>query len=320
MKVFVTGGSGFIGRALCRALVARGDQVVVLSRNVNLKIFGVEVVVGNVLDLGAELPLGLQNVDVVINCMGETRVEDQMYDLHVKGTRKLINSFISYSKNSNKKIHFIQLSSVGAYGMASRSKGESIRVDEQCIPFPVGQYEVSKTIADELVISSCSPDSTMCFTILRPSNVVGEEMSNQSFYQLASMVKRGIFFYIGKPESVANYIHVKDLVRAVLVCTDKECAKGKIYIVSNDCTLRALVNAIAGYYKVGLPSIRLPEWFARLSIAILPSVLKVPLTKGRIDALVSRVNYSNELIKAELGFEFIFDIPESIPSILAGRK
>lgn len=320
MKIFVTGGSGFIGRALCRALVARGDKVVVLSRKMNLHIPGVEVIVGDVFDWGVELPVLLEDVDVVINCMGETRVEAHMYKLHVQGTRKLIDSFLIHSRKTNRQLHFIQLSSVGAYGMASRSNGEEITIDERCAPFPVGQYEFSKTVADELVISSCSTESTINFTILRPSNVIGEEMSNQSFYQLANMVRRGIFFYIGKPESIANYIHVEDVVRALLLCTVNERAKNKIYILSHDCTLREVVNAMAQYYKVRLPFLRFPELLARLFVAISPSIFKLPLTKGRVDALVSKVTYSNELIKTELGFDFVFDIPASVPSMLANKR
>ncbi len=320
MKVFVTGGSGFIGRALCGALVARGDKVVVLSRNMNLHIPGVEVLVGDVLGWGLVLPLMLQDVDVVINCMGETRVEEQMYSLHVKGTKKLIDNFLLHSRKSGRHIHFIQLSSVGAYGMASRSSGKQITIDERCTPFPVGQYEVSKTVADELVMGSCSTDSTMSFTILRPTNVIGDEMSNQSFYQLANMVRRGLFFYIGDFNSVANYIHVNDVVGAVLHCTSDARAKGKVYIISNDCPLQEVVDAIARYYKVRVPFLRLPEWVARLSVTIFPPVFKLPLTKGRVDALVSKVNYSSELIKAELGFDFSFDIPASVPSVLAKKR
>jgi nucleoside-diphosphate-sugar epimerase len=56
MKFFVTGGSGFIGRILCRTLVARGDEVVVLSRKGGLLIPGVEVIIGDISDWGRKLP------------------------------------------------------------------------------------------------------------------------------------------------------------------------------------------------------------------------------------------------------------------------
>ena len=320
MKFFVTGGSGFIGRALCRALVDRGDEVVVLSRKPELDIPGVEVFLGDILDWGDELPSQFENIDVIVNCMGEVRTEKNMYELHVNGTRRLINSFLQNSRKNGKSTRFIQLSSVGAYGMASKSNGREIEVNENFTPFPVGQYEVSKTVADELVISYCAADPAMTFTILRPTNVVGQGMTNQSFYQLGNMVRKGAFFYIGSSLSVANYIHVEDVVRALVLCATDERAKNKIYIVSNDCSLREVVCSMATLYKVRFPRLVFSEWLARLSIALFAPIPKFPLTKGRVDALVSKVTYSGEFIKTELGFAPIFDIPSSVPSILAYQQ
>ncbi|MFJ2540735.1 NAD-dependent epimerase/dehydratase family protein [Pseudomonas sp. NPDC087614] len=320
MKFFLTGGSGFIGRALCRALVARGDEVVILSRKTWLSVPGVEVILGDVSDLGGELSSRLHDVDVVINCMGEVGAETKMYELHVNGTRRLIGSFLSHSKKTKKPIHFVQLSSVGAYGMASRSNGRRLTVDEQSVPYPVGQYEVSKTVADEMVVSYCTENPAMTYTIVRPTNVVGQDMSNRSFHQLANMVRRGVFFYIGNTAAVANYVHVEDVVRALVLCATDGRAKNKTYIVSNDCMLRKVIIAMAKRYQVRYPRLVIPAWLARLSVALFSSIPKFPLTTGRVDALVSKVSYSNELIKAELGFTAIFDIPDSVPSILKGKQ
>ncbi|MGX0891688.1 nucleoside-diphosphate-sugar epimerase [Pseudomonas sp. ADAK2 TE3594] len=320
MKFFITGGSGFIGRALCRALVTRGDEVVVLSRKAGLLIPGVEVILGDVFDWGSELSPRLHDVDVVINCMGEVGAETKMYELHVNGTRRLIESFLSHSKKTKKPIHFVQLSSVGAYGMASRSNGRKISVNEQSVPYPVGQYEVTKTVADEIVVSYCTADPTMSFTIVRPTNVVGQGMSNRSFHQLANMVRSGIFFYIGNSAAVANYVHVEDVVRALVLCATDERAKNRTYIVSNDCMLREVIVAMAKRYQVRCPRLVVPAWLIRLSVSFFSWIPKFPLTTGRVDALVSKVSYSSELIKAELGFIAIFDIPGSVPSILEGQR
>lgn len=320
MKFFVTGGRGFIGRALCRALVARGDEVVILSRKTGLFIPGVEVILGDVSDWGEELSSRLHDVDVVINCMGEVEAETKMYELHVNGARRLIDSFLGHSKKAKKTIHFVQLSSVGAYGMTSRSNGRRITVNEQFVPYPVGQYEVSKTIADEMVVSCCSADPAMSYTILRPTNVVGQGMSNRSFHQLANMVRRRMFFYIDNSASVANYVHVEDVVRALVLCATDGRAKNKTYIVSNDCMLREVITAMAKHYQVRCPRLVIPAWLARLSVTFFSPIPKFPLTTGRVDALVSKVRYSNELIKTELGFTATFAIPDFVPSILEGQQ
>jgi NAD(P)-dependent dehydrogenase (short-subunit alcohol dehydrogenase family) len=48
MKVFVTGASGFIGRHLCRLLVARGHQITALVRRAERAPPGVRHVVGDI--------------------------------------------------------------------------------------------------------------------------------------------------------------------------------------------------------------------------------------------------------------------------------
>ncbi|CAI8868748.1 Nucleoside-diphosphate-sugar epimerase [Pseudomonas sp. IT-P2] len=320
MKFFVTGGSGFIGRALCRALVGRGDEVIVLTRNARLHIPGVKILVGDVHEWCGELPAQLQDVDVIVNCMGEISSESKMYSLHVAGTRKVIDSFLNSSKENNRPIHIVQLSSVGAYGMVSRSNGHKIIVDEKDFPCPVGLYEVTKTVADEIIVSYCAAEPALSYTIVRPTNVVGHDMSNQSFRQLSQVVRRGLFFYIADKQSIANYIHVEDVVRALVLCALDERAKNKTYIVSNDCLLCEVVDAMADFHKVKAPALVVPEKLVRVFTALCSHIPKFPLKKSRVDALVSRVEYSSALIRRELGFNASFSIPSSISSILAHQQ
>src|SRR3954452_16259511 len=72
-RVFVTGGSGLIGRALVDRLVARGDEVVALARSdaaaAGLAARGAEVVRGDVLDRAA-LDAGLRGAAVAYHVAG----------------------------------------------------------------------------------------------------------------------------------------------------------------------------------------------------------------------------------------------------------
>jgi hypothetical protein len=84
--------------------------------------------------------------------------------------------------------------------------------------------------------------------------------------------------------------------------------------------LREVIVAMAKRYQVRCPRLVVPAWLIRLSVRFFSLIPKFPLTTGRVDALVSKVSYSSELIKAELGFIAIFDIPGSVPSILEGQR
>src|SRR5687767_9317288 len=95
-KAFVTGGTGFIGRRLVRALAERGDEVTCLVRGsalpqrvAELKQYGAEVVFGELHNLAEILP-GLREVGVVYHLAGATRarslreflsVNSRSYDL-----------------------------------------------------------------------------------------------------------------------------------------------------------------------------------------------------------------------------------------------
>jgi dihydroflavonol-4-reductase len=82
-RVFVTGGSGFVGRALVERLLARGDRVVALARSPEseslLGGLGARVVRGDLLDEDA-MSAGMQGCEVVFNVAGVNRlcVEDRM--------------------------------------------------------------------------------------------------------------------------------------------------------------------------------------------------------------------------------------------------
>ena len=70
MKVIVAGGSGFIGSALVAALAARGDEVVLLSRDASKTRPGARTVAWDGKDAAAAAA-ALEGADAVVNLAGE---------------------------------------------------------------------------------------------------------------------------------------------------------------------------------------------------------------------------------------------------------
>ncbi|MEN5201190.1 NAD-dependent epimerase/dehydratase family protein [Pseudomonas wadenswilerensis] len=319
MRSLVTGANGFIGRLLSSALLARGDEVVALTRQQDVGIPGVQCVQG---DLTQPLSLTqglLEGVDVIYHCAGELNDSDKMYPLHVAGTRNLLNLVHKHIEKTGLPVHWVQLSSVGAYGPGEGPADQYRSIDEASLPTPLGVYEVTKTIADELVVSLAGLDARFTFSLLRPSNVVGASMVNRSFFQMASMVRRRLFFYLGKGDAVATYVHVDDVVRALILCGTLKAAQQQIYLLSNDCPQRDLINAIADFYNVAHPTLRLPAGLFRWLIAVLPKGA-TPLTHARLDALLKRTTYSSSKIHSDLQFEFTSSIPDSIAELLGASS
>jgi len=160
---------------------------------------------------------------------------------------------------------------------------------------------VTKTRSDELVIAA-GEQGFFSYTIVRPTNVFGEAMTNTSLRGLLSAIRKRQFFYIGKAGAITNYVHVDDVVSVLLACAVQSAAQNRVFNVSNDCSLEELVEASAVALGVPAPRLRVPESIARLGATLGGMVPRFPLTQQRVNALVGRTTYSSQLVRQELGF------------------
>ena len=239
----VTGGSGFIGRRLVDLLVRHGHRVRLLSRSAGRPPAGVTVVRG---DLLSEVPpTFLEGADVVYHCAGEVTDRSRMRSLHVDGTERLLGSARAEVQASGRPLHWVQLSSVGAYGPLADCRGRECVVTEEWPEAPMGEYEVTKTLSDHLVLECSGREPRITATVLRPSNVFGPGMPNDSVRSLLKAMHKGWFFSVGRHDAVATYVHVDDVAQALLLCGTKPMARGRTYILSNDCRFLDIAAAMA---------------------------------------------------------------------------
>ncbi len=313
-RILVTGGSGFIGEKLCAALTSCGHHVAVLTRDRNRRNGASQFVYGDLSIRGGLANLNIAEFDVLIHCAGEVKSPVLMRAVHVEGTKQLLELTRRKSLGGARELHWVQLSSVGAYGpteLAARDR----HVTEVSAQNPVGDYETTKTESDHLVLDAAGRGDVTC-SILRPSNVFGSGMPNQSLLGLISMVKRGLFFYIGRPGAMANYVHVDDVVTALMKCAFEPQARGETYNLSNDCLLEDLIKCIASILAVPRPRVRISESLIRPVVRVFEGWLSIPLTQSRIDALVNKTRYPADKIISELGFMFLKPMPVAIEDLI----
>lgn len=242
-----------------------------------------------------------------------------MHALHVEATERLIIAAKRSARQSGMPVHWVQLSSVGAYGPVLEKANSERIVTEETASAPVGVYECTKTIADELVMSSVE-NGVFSYSILRPSNVYGSGMPNGSLRQWARLIKAHCFFYAGPPGSVSTYVHVDDVVEALLLCAFEERAKNQIFNISNDCTQESLVEAMAGLQGVSPPFLRFPEALARMIAFVFSGIKMFPLTSSRIDSLVARTHYSCNKLNHILGYVPSRDITKEISEVILDKE
>lgn len=306
MIVAITGATGFIGQKLTKRHLNQGDKVRVLSRRPPSESElpnSAQWFQGD-LSNADNLQAFVDGADVLYHCAGEIRDPLLMESVHVVGTRRLIDAA------TNRIGCWVQLSSTGAYGQ----QREGI-ITERTHLNPHGIYEVTKVKSDTLV-KEASSSGAFQHVILRPSIVYGATMPNQSLYNMISMIQRGWFFFIGKPGASANYIHVDNVVEALVLCSNMPQAIGQVYNLSDHCTLEHFVAIVANPLGCRVPRTRLPELPVRVLTKLFGRIPGVPLTEARIDALTTRVIYSNEKIEQELGYRHLLSMEEGLSDLV----
>ena len=307
MRVLVTGASGFVGKKLVTELISQGYDVKVTTRKIsNIFPENIEVFIMDITDLTFDLSSVVERCDIIINCAGEIKNENAMRALHVDGTKRLLEAFVKHSRTSNK--HWIQLSSVGAYGHSTKPNLKRVITEFSEIK-PGGIYEVTKTLADEMIIDFARK-TAMTYTILRPSNIIGMLMPNQSFYGLLNAISMRRFFFIGSKKTISTFIHIDDVVDALITCVVNKKAHNQIFNLSNDCYLSEIVINVCNAFGFKFNFLLLPETPLRFLVCIFSRFFTLPLTKSRIDALVSKTTYPHKKIKNVLGFAPKKSIPD----------
>jgi UDP-glucose 4-epimerase len=217
MRIFITGGAGFIGTHLCKKISAL-HKVTVYDNfsNSNQKDFptisNVTLVIGDILNK-SKLSYSMKNHDVVIHLAAKTDVVDSVnnpdntFQTNVHGTQNALDSCIS-----NNITKFIVTSSAAVYQNFDNS------VDEASITEPLSPYGQSKLDMENIIIQS----KINC-TILRLFNVYGNGHNNGvivNFTKNISENKPLIIFGDGK--AVRDFIHIDDVIDAVILSIESE--------------------------------------------------------------------------------------------------
>lgn len=202
MRIAVTGGAGFIGKALLKTLADEGHEVRALeNRTPVVKHKNITPVKGSLQDVAALNRL-IEQCDTVIHGAGlvATLQNKQFYKVNTEGTRRLAQ-IAAYGGCSR----FLLVSSLSA-----REGGLS-------------HYGNSKKRAEEVL--HAMPD--FGWDVIRPPAVYGPEDSQ--FLALLKMIKKGRVYLPAGREARASLIYVDDLVAAIKAWVDAGTAHQKIY-------------------------------------------------------------------------------------------
>jgi nucleoside-diphosphate-sugar epimerase len=238
MKTLVTGGGGFIGSNLVRALLDRGDDVRVLDNfstgnRTNLEGLDVEIVEGELRSY-ERVHNAVRGTEVVyhLGALGSVprSVQDPLTSsaVNIEGT---LNVLLAARDEGVRRVVFSSSSSV--YG----NSGELPRT-ESMPPDPISPYGVAKLAAERYCISFSRVYHGFESVVLRYFNVFGERQS--PFSQYAAVVPLFVTAIAGgKPvtifgdgEQSRDFTYVGNVVDATLRAGDAEGASGSIFNIA----------------------------------------------------------------------------------------
>ena len=251
MKVLVTGGAGFIGSNLVRALLERGDEVRVLDNfstgnraNLAEIVDTIEIVEGELRSY-ERVHNATRGVEVVyhLGALGSVprSVQDPLTSsaVNVEGT---LNVLLAARDEGIRRVVFSSSSSV--YG--SR---DDLPVDEAMPSDPISPYGVAKLAAERYCVSFSRVYESFETVVLRYFNVFGPRQSPLSQYAamvplFITAVARGEPVTIfGDGEQSRDFTYVENVVDATLRASEAGGASGRIFNVAAGSP--ASVNTVA---------------------------------------------------------------------------
>ncbi len=258
MRVFVTGGTGFIGGHVIRQLRERGDDVRALVRSPDkaeaLAELGCELISGTLADKDA-IRAGMEGCDAVIHgaAMYEVGIPESehraMYEANVVGTENVLRAVLEGGIDLA-----VYISTVGAFG---NTEGQVV---DESYQHPgsgyTSYYEETKVEAHRLAERLTADEGLPC-VIVQPGGVYGPDDHSALGRQMNQFLA-GRMPMIAFPDLGMNMVHVDDVAGGVLLALDKGKV-GQSYVLGGQITtMRELIDTLARVSHKKAPKRALP--------------------------------------------------------------
>ena len=305
MRVFATGGTGFIGGHVVRQLSERGDDVVALVRSpakgAALRELGCELVEGDLSD-GDAIARGVAGADAVIHAgavykVGVPKSEHAaMLESNVAGTERVLDAALAAGVP-----RIVYVSTCGVFGDThGKLVDEGYRRD---VPYP-SEYERTKTLAHELAEERMAAGAPI--VIVQPGGVYGpgdhSEIGNVIEQTRTGKLPAKVF-----PEAGFMFCHVEDIAAGIVLALDKG-EIGEAYVISGEQgTIGDLIDRVAALAGRKPPRFTMPGALLKLSAPLGPVIgplLGFPPNLRELIASTDGVTYwaSDTKARRELGF------------------
>ena len=253
----VTGGTGFVGTHVVRALLARGRPVRCLvrpqSRRENLEGLSVEIAEGDVTD-PASLAQAIAGIATLYHCAADYRLwardPGELQRANVEGTDNVLKAAAAA-----RVARVVYTSSVGALGLTpdGTPADETTPVSRADV---VGNYKKSKFDAER--VAEAWAGRGLPVVIVNPSTPVGERdvKPTPTGQMIVDFLNRRLPAYV---DTGLNLVDVRDVAQGHLLAAEKGRIGEKYILGNRDMTLKEILETLARLTGLPAPRIRLPH-------------------------------------------------------------
>ncbi len=256
MTSLVTGGSGFIGANVVRALLRAGDEVRVLVRPdsdlSNIAGLPVHVVEGDLRDRDS-LRVAARSCERVFHVGALysfwVRDPDLVYEVNVEGTRNLLDA----AEEAGAK-RIVVTSSVAA--LAVPWKGEVVTEGTPANPSRiVGAYKRSKYLSEQVALEAAGRGLPV--VVVNPSFPVGpwDAKPTPTGRVIVDFLNRRMPAYI---ETGMNVVAVEDVAEGHLLAAERGRIGERYILGGENVTMRRLLELLAQLTGLPAPTVRVP--------------------------------------------------------------
>jgi dihydroflavonol-4-reductase len=286
MKIFVTGGTGFVGSHLVKCLAETQHELVCLARKTSdvsrLKELGVTIAIGDVTDK-ASLLRGMQGCDWVANLANlfvlwvpDERIYNQV---NVEGTRNVMEAALE--TGISKVVH---ISTAAVWGKTDWPIMEETPIGPQ----RASEYARTKYEGD-LIAWRLYEEQGLPLVTIHPAAVVGPDDPKATGRYIKNLVRHKMPAQV-LTNAAFSFVYVGDVCQAILRALEKDGNIGEKYLVSGaNLTFGELNRLIGDVAGVWLPPLRLPDAVTSLNATLLTALSKLTKRPPWLDLSVDQV-------------------------------
>jgi nucleoside-diphosphate-sugar epimerase len=294
--VFVTGGSGFVGRNLIRHLKARGDTVRALARSdaaaQAVRAAGAEPVRGDLEDFRA-LREGLSGCDVVYHAAAEVSEwgpRERFLQVNVVGTQNLLTA--ARAAGVKKFVH-VSTEAVLVDGTPLHNVNEGRPLPSRPLP----RYPETKGLAEKCVLEANGPQ--LQTVVVRPRLIWGTG-DTSLLPQLIEAVRAGRFMWVGGGRFPTSTTHVDNVCEGLMRAADQGRG-GQVYFVTDGAPVefREFLTALFATQGVDAGGKQIPHFVALLFGAVCEWLWDTFKLKGQPPATRMAVRLGGEEVTVD---------------------